>query len=116
MVAPCAATAEVILVPDAGPLITLAYADSLDLLFKSAWSVEIVGMVLHELTRNKTSRKTKTLLTARKARFLTGVHSKVRTRSFLIFLEQKGRIPSAVDIERKAIQAGRSFSNLRFPP
>lgn len=54
MVAPSAATAEVVLVPDAGPLITLAYADSLDLLFKPAWSVEIVDMVLHELIRNKT--------------------------------------------------------------
>src|SRR6185437_8648969 len=40
--------------PDAGPLITLAYADALDLLFKPGWQVEIVDMVLKGLTRNKT--------------------------------------------------------------
>ena len=40
--------------PDAGPLITLAYADSLDLLLKPGWPVEIVDMVLKEVTRNKT--------------------------------------------------------------
>ena len=39
---------------DAGPLITLAYADALDLLFKHGWSVEIVDMVLKELPRNAT--------------------------------------------------------------
>jgi hypothetical protein len=41
---------------------------------------------------------------------------KVSTRAFLGFLEEKGLIPSAADIERRAIQAGRTFSNLRFPP
>ncbi len=41
---------------------------------------------------------------------------KVSTRAFLIFLEQKGWIASAADIERRAIQAGRAFSQLRFPP
>ena len=40
--------------PDAGPLITLAYADALDLLLKPAWPVRIVDMVLHEVTRNAT--------------------------------------------------------------
>ena len=40
--------------PDAGPLITLAYADALDVLFKPGWSVQIVDMVLHEVTRNHT--------------------------------------------------------------
>jgi hypothetical protein len=30
--------------PDAGPLITLAYADSLDLLLKPGWPVEIVRL------------------------------------------------------------------------
>jgi hypothetical protein len=38
---------------------------------------------------------------------------KVSTRAFLIFLEQKGL---ATDIERRAVQAGRAFSTLRFPP
>jgi hypothetical protein len=44
----------VALLPDAGPLITLAYADALDLLLKPGWQVQIVDMVLHEVTRNAT--------------------------------------------------------------
>ena len=36
---------SVILLPDAGPLITFAYADALDLLFKPGWSVQLVDMV-----------------------------------------------------------------------
>jgi hypothetical protein len=45
---------DIALLPDAGPLITLAYADALDLLFKPRWSVMLVDMVLHEVTRNQT--------------------------------------------------------------
>lgn len=41
------------LLPDAGPLITLVYADALDLLFNAGWSVELVNMVLHEVTRDQ---------------------------------------------------------------
>jgi hypothetical protein len=41
---------------------------------------------------------------------------KVSTRAFLIFLEERGWIASANDIERRAILAGRTFSSLRFPP
>ncbi|MDH4395226.1 MAG: hypothetical protein QE278_06085 [Limnobacter sp.] len=41
---------------------------------------------------------------------------KVSTRAFLIFLEQRGLINSASEIERQAILAGRDFSRLRFPP
>jgi hypothetical protein len=44
----------ILLLPDAGPLITLAYADALDLMFKPGWAVCIVDMVLHEVTRNRT--------------------------------------------------------------
>ena len=40
---------------------------------------------------------------------------KVSTRAFLLFLEQKGWLASATEIERKAVQAGRAFSSLRFP-
>lgn len=47
-------SSDVVLLPDAGPLITLAYAGALDLLLKPGWSVEIVDMVLHEITRNET--------------------------------------------------------------
>lgn len=45
---------NILLLPDAGPLITLAYAQSLDLLFKPGWPVRIVDMVLEEVTRNQT--------------------------------------------------------------
>jgi hypothetical protein len=44
----------VCVLPDAGPLITLAYAGALDLLLKPGWQVRIVDMVLHELTRRDT--------------------------------------------------------------
>lgn len=43
-----------ILVPDAGPLITLAYADALDLLLLPGWPLRMVDMVLREVTRNQT--------------------------------------------------------------
>ena len=43
-----------LLLPDAGPLITLAYADALDLLLKPGWSLQLVDMVVHEVTRNPT--------------------------------------------------------------
>lgn len=167
------------LLPDAGPLITLAYADALDLLSKPGWPIMLVDMVLHEVTRNQTPtsqklarwvegnkveiRTTRTFqhyqqtlaagaATARKSNlgelaiqetmndfaldqpqktgiFLFEDHKiarasffvpdncrKISTRAFLIFLEQKGWLASATEIERQAIQAGRNFSRLRFPP
>lgn len=169
---------DVALLPDAGPLITLAYADSLDVLFKPGWSVMLVDMVLHEITRNQTPTSDqlaawvateqipvlptrifehfRTVPTdsppprrrnlgelaiqetmsefALKVPPKTGVflfedHRKTRasfvvpdncrkvsTRAFLIFLEQRGWIESAAEIERRAVQAGRAFSTLRFPP
>lgn len=51
---PARESASIVLLPDAGPLITLAYADALDVLFKPGWSVHIVDMVLHEVSRNLT--------------------------------------------------------------
>ena len=172
-------SADVALLPDAGPLITLAYADALDLLLKPAWSVVMVDMVLHEVTRNQTPTSEKLaqwvethqlpvlatnicqhyqkiLATGSKAPrksnlgelaiqeamngfaleqppktgvFLFEDHKiarasflvpdncrKVSTRAFLLFLEQKGWLASAAEIERRAILAGRAFSTLRFPP
>ena len=171
--------ANVALLPDAGPLITLAYADALDLLFKPGWPIVLVDMVLHEVTRNQTPtseklaqwaasgqlsvRATRTFrhhqqtLAANPAAvrtanlgelaiqetmndftldqpqqtgvFLFEDHKiarasfllpdncrKISTRAYLLFLEQQGWLESAADIERRAIQAGRSFSKLRFPP
>lgn len=49
-----AGASPVILLPDAGPLITLAYASGLDLLLTPGWPVRIVDMVLNEVTRNVT--------------------------------------------------------------
>ncbi|HQU80314.1 MAG TPA: hypothetical protein PLU47_12720 [Azonexus sp.] len=171
--------ADIVLLPDAGPLITLAYADSLDLLFRPGWTVALVDMVLHEVTRNQTptSEKIARLVETHKLPVLptkisqryqqdlsanvvaprksnlgelaiqeamndfalespprTGVFlfedhkiarvsflvpdncRKVSTRAFLLFLEQKGWLASAAEIERKAVLAGRTFSSLRFPP
>lgn len=167
-------SSNVVLLPDAGPLITLAYADALDVLFKPRWTVMLVDMVLHEVTRNLTptsaklakwakSKKlpvvpTKTfqhyqqIAAPRKSNlgelaiqeamnnfaleqppktgvFLFEDHKiarasfhvpdncrKISTRAFLIFLEEKGWLESAADVERRALLAGRAFSSLRFPP
>lgn len=169
---------DIILLPDAGPLITLAYAAALDALFMPGWSVHLVDMVLHEVTRNQTptsrriaqwadQHKLPVLTTkvfqhyhqalesggpaprksnlgevaiqeamndfalafppktgvflfedhkiARAGFLLPDNCRKVSTRAFLQFLEQKGWLESASQVERKAIVAGRSFSRLRFP-
>ena len=170
---------NIALLPDAGPLITLAYADALDLLVTPGWPIVLVDMVLHEVTRNQTPTSEKLAqwaasgqVTVRATRtfrhhqqrlaadpaatrtanlgelaiqetmndfaldqpsqtgvFLFEDHKiarasfllpdncrKISTRAYLMFLEQQGWIESAADIERRAIQAGRSFSKLRFPP
>ena len=168
-----------VVLPDAGPLITLAYADALDLLLKPGWPVRLVDMVLYEVTRNATPTRAKIAAWAdqhsievqatrtfthyqaalvtdqaglRKAHLgeiavqeamnalalanpgVTGVFlfedhkiararfllpdncRKVSTRAWLLFLEGKGWIDSAAEIERAAITNGRNFSRLRFPP
>jgi len=168
--------ANTTLLPDAGPLITLAYADALDLLLEPTWSVELVDMVLHEVTRNQTPTSERSAAWVRENRvavvetkvfhhymqfdkaaparkanlgelaiqeamnglgldekrtgvFLFEDHKiarasflvpnncrKVSTRAYLMFLEQQGLIDSSAQIERKAILAGRHFSQIRFPP
>jgi hypothetical protein len=167
---------QISLLPDAGPLITLAYAEALDVLFKPGWSVTLVDMVLHEVTRNETPTSARIAAWARDNRvpmletsiyrrhmqadaaaparkanlgeyalqeamtglsleagqtgvFLFEDHKiarasfmlpdncrKVSTRAFLLFLERQNLIDSAAQIERKAILAGRRFSQIRFPP
>ncbi len=47
------------MLPDAGPLINLAYADALDLLLKPGRRVAIVDMVFHELTRQPSPTRQK---------------------------------------------------------
>ncbi len=171
-----------VLAPDAGPLITLAYAGRLDLLLRPGWPVCVVDMVHFEVTRNQTPTSEaiarfveeqrlpvaptdvyrlyqQRLADAqahagpppckaglgelaiqeymirlgledppKPAAFLFEDHKIVRasfhlpnnvrrisTRAFLIFLQEKGWIASADDIERSAIQNGRHFSLIRFP-
>ena len=166
---------DIALLPDAGPLITLAYADALDVLMLPGWQVRVVDMVQHEVTRNPTptskklakwlKRKPVQIIStqtfeihmqaagqpARKANlgelaiqeaitqmalarppqravllfedhriasanfYLPDDCLKISTRAFLAFLQDKGWIDSATDIERRAILAGRQFSQLRFP-
>lgn len=169
----------VIILPDAGPLITLAYAGALDLLLKPGWTVRIVDMVLEEVTRNATPtgqqigcwveqqklsvlptrtyrsyRENLTRLSEKQRKanlgelaiqevmhdlaisepdtigvFLFEDHKiarasfllpdncrKLSTRPLLLYLEGRGFIPSAMDIERAAITTGRHFSQIRFPP
>jgi hypothetical protein len=171
-----------ILVPDAGPLITLAYAGRLDLLQRPGWPVHVMDMVLHDLTRNQThtseaigafvKEQALTVVTTQvwrryqqrltdaaagngvpprkaglgelaiqeymtrlgleepavSAVFLFEDHKiarasfhlpdsvrRVSTRAYLYFLEERGWIASAEEIERRAIQNGRRFSRIRFP-
>lgn len=53
---------------------------------------------------------------ARASFLLTENCRKLSTRTFLSFLEQRGAIESAAEIERRAVPAGRNFSSRRFPP
>jgi len=53
---------------------------------------------------------------ARTGFFLPDNCHKVSTRAFLMFLEGRGKLPSAAEIKRRAIRAGRRFSRLHFPP
>jgi hypothetical protein len=169
------------LLPDAGPLITLAYADRLDLLLRPGWPLRLVDAVVHEVTRNATPTReaianfmalndVTTIKTETLARYLERVAAasrggkmprkaglgelaiqeattrlalleppqpvvllfedneiagtsfylpegtlRVSTCNFLSFLEKKGWLDSADDVECAAIQAGRLFSRLRFP-
>ncbi|MCP9913085.1 hypothetical protein KBZ07_06655 [Cyanobium sp. BA20m-14] len=41
---------------------------------------------------------------------------KIARATFLLFQVRGGWLDSAVAIERRAIEAGRQFSRLRFPP
>ena len=53
---------------------------------------------------------------ARNTFFVPPGCQKVSTRAFLTFLQDKGWIAGASAVERAAVQAGRQFSQLRFPP
>ena len=166
---------DIALLPDAGPLITLAYADALDVLRLPSWQVRVVDMVRYEVTRNQTptskmlakwlKRKSVQIVSTQTFQLHVKAHSrparktnlgelaiqeainqmalaqppqravllfedhrvasthfyvpddclKISTRALLTFLQDKGWIDSARDIERRAVLAGRQFSQLRFP-
>ncbi len=53
---------------------------------------------------------------ARTSFFLPDNCQKISTRAWLLFLEQKGWLNSAAQIERTALNNGRKFSHRRFPP
>ena len=125
------------MLPDAGPLITLACADGLDLLLKPGWRVTIVDMVFHELTRQPSPMRQKlcdwvqhhaidSLPTQVFAQHQLAPSDAPPRKAHLgefaiqesmnqIALAQ-ARIESAAAIERQAVLAGRAFSGLRFPP
>lgn len=53
---------------------------------------------------------------ARTTFLVPGNCREVSTRAWLQFLEGRGLIPSAMEVERAAINNGRQFSQIRFPP
>ena len=126
-----------VLLPDAGPLITLAYADALDLLLKPGWRVTIVDMVFHELTRQPSPTRQKLcdwvqhhaidllptqVLAQHQLAPPDAPPRKAHLGEFAIqeamnqIALAQARIESAAAIERQAVPAGRAFSGLRFPP
>lgn len=93
--------ADIALLPDAGPLITLAYANALDLLFKPGWTVILVDMVLHEVTRQKTptSKKLATWAATNRVQVMP-------TRTFTRYkeLSAAGSVPGKNNLGELAIQ------------
>lgn len=91
-----------ILLPDSGPLITLAYANALDLMFKPGWDVSIVDMVLHEVTRNNTptSHRIESWVHNKK---LTVLDTRIYTR-YCAQMAQVGTKPNKSNLGELAIQ------------
>lgn len=104
----------ILLLPDAGPLITLAYANALDILFKPGWPVQIVDMVLHELTRNEmpTSQKIAEWVSSNQLTILP-------TRTFRHFrqMQASGTLPVRKShLGELAIQEAMNDFALMLPP
>lgn len=109
------AATPILLLPDSGPLITLAYADALHLLFKPGWQVKIVDMVLHEVSRNETptSQKISDWVTEGEIHVLA-------TRTFAHFQQKQATEPTTArkaNLGEFAIQeAMNSFALMNPPP
>ena len=100
--------------PDAGPLITLAYADSLDLLEAAGDEIGIVDMVRHEVTRTRTptSERIGTWIDARVDRVIdTEVFARYRER-----LGEPGPPPRKANLGELAAQEAMSALAVRSPP
>ena len=117
-----AAAAEVAtgpwLLPDAGPLITLAYAGRLDLLLRPGWPLRLVDMVFHEVTRNATP--TRDAIEAFMAKHKPSV---VATRTFArhqrLLRAAKGdpvKIPRRAGLGELALQESITALALADPP
>ena len=106
--------ADIVLLPDAGPLITLAYADSLDLLFKPGWPVVLVDMVLHEVTRHQTptSARLRQWATTHK---LT-VHATKVGQFYQQMLATESMVPRKAHLGELAIQEAMNDFALEQPP
>lgn len=101
------------LLPDAGPLITLAYADALEVLLKPGWTVMLVDMVLHEVTRNQTPTSGKI------ANWVAATQTAILpTRTFAHFKQASGEGAAARknNLGELAIQETMSDFALMTPP
>lgn len=106
--------AQTVLLPDAGPLITLAYADALELLFRPGWPLLLVDMVLHEVTRNQTPTSEKL------AHWVAASKVSIRsTRTFQHHQQTLAANPAAVrraNLGELAIQETMNDFALEQPP
>ena len=105
---------DIVLLPDAGPLITLAYADALDVLFRPGWSVALVDMVLHEVTRNQTPTGQK-LAQWVKAHQLPILPTRIHERYQLALLSSADA-PRKSNLGELAIQESMNSFALQSPP
>ncbi|GHU47504.1 hypothetical protein AGMMS50289_22780 [Betaproteobacteria bacterium] len=86
-----------LLLPDSGPLITLAYAGQLDLLLRSNWSLWLVDAVVHEVTRNVTPTR------AAISDFIARHHiPTIETMTFRHYRERMAAASSEGQMPRKA--------------
>jgi hypothetical protein len=105
---------HVVLLPDAGPLITLAYADSLDLLFKPQWAVSLVDMVLHDVTRTQTPTGEK--LSQWVAANRIPIHSTKIFARYQAALSTESIAPRKSNLGELAIQEAMNNFALEAPP
>lgn len=104
----------IVVVPDAGPLITLAYADSLDLLHAAGGEVAIVDMVEHEVTRLRTptSERIGTWIRTRADHVIdTAVFARYRKR-----LDEPGPHPRKANLGELGAQEAMNALAVESPP